>query len=460
MGKLEVAEPELLGANAATLEREMAWASRVIEAGIRLYFEQECEVAEVRALEPPGLVGDASPYAVLLREHGMGFEQRFVLILALLVHLRPHLLDPFLIRNTNFERSFTEFGGMVAPHGGFQPTLETAAFVLAGASLERRLALARLFDPDQPLRRARLLELGEGTGPGLFASALKVHPGRLHSLICGTPWQPSFSSEFPARRLGTGLEWDELVANEELHEAVDEVRAWIEHGHELVESWGLGRHVRPGLRVLFYGPPGTGKTLTAALLGKRCGMDVYRLDLAQTVSKYIGETEKNLGRVFDMAEHERWILFFDEADALFGKRGAANSANDRYANQEVAYLLQRIEDYPGVVILATNLKGNIDEAFARRFQAMVYFPQPDREERLRLWRQACGARLPPGADLGELADRFDISGGAIGNVLRHAALMALRRGSAHLHLDDLREGALRELRKEGRFVPASSSSFT
>ena len=131
----------------------------------------------------------------------------------------------------------------------------------------------------------------------------------------------------------------------------------------------MRKRVKPGYRALFHGPPGTGKTLTATLLGKHTGRPVFRIDLSRVVSKYIGETEKNLSRLFDKAEHKDWILFFDEADALFGKRTEIRDAHDKYANQEVAYLLQRIESYAGLVILATNQRGNIDEAFLRRFQA-------------------------------------------------------------------------------------------
>jgi SpoVK/Ycf46/Vps4 family AAA+-type ATPase len=235
---------------------------------------------------------------------------------------------------------------------------------------------------------------------------------------------------------------------------VEEIRAWIEHRDTLFHDWQLARHVKPGYRSLFYGPPGTGKTLTACLLGKVCGRDVYRIDLSMVVSKYIGETEKNLGRVFDYAQGRNWILFFDEADALFGKRTQTSSSNDRYANQEVAYLLQRVEDFDGVVILATNLKSNIDEAFARRFQSMVYFPMPDADEREALWRQAFvqAGRLAPDVDLVRLAREHEISGAAVSNVARHAALMALRRGSGQVGLADLRQGIQREMRKEGKIM--------
>jgi SpoVK/Ycf46/Vps4 family AAA+-type ATPase len=172
------------------------------------------------------------------------------------------------------------------------------------------------------------------------------------------------------------------------------------------------------------------------------------------VSKYVGETEKNLGAVFDQAARHDWILFFDEADALFGKRTQAAGSNDRYANQEVAYLLQRVEDFPGIVLLASNLKGNIDEAFARRFQSMIYFPLPGVDERLRLWHKAFAhtGRLAPEVDLGRIAREFELSGGAISNVLRSASLTALRRGAGLVGHQDLEQGIRRELRKEGRIL--------
>src|SRR5579884_1805242 len=148
------------------------------------------------------------------------------------------------------------------------------------------------------------------------------------------------------------------------------------------------------------------------------------------VSKWVGETEKNLASIFDEAERNDWLLFFDEADALFGKRTQTSSAHDRYANQEVSYLLQRIEDFSGVVILASNLKSNIDEAFARRFQSMIFFPMPAPAERLRLWQGAFAQRrrLDDSVDLEQIASEFEMSGGAVVNVLRYASLKAVRRG--------------------------------
>jgi SpoVK/Ycf46/Vps4 family AAA+-type ATPase len=233
---------------------------------------------------------------------------------------------------------------------------------------------------------------------------------------------------------------------------VEEIRAWIEYRKELLEGWQLEAKINPGFRSLFYGPPGTGKTLTASLLGRATGLDVYRVDLSLVVSKWVGETEKNLAGVFDEAERNDWILFFDEADALFGKRTQTASAHDRYANQEVAYLLQRVEDFPGVVILATNLKANIDEAFGRRFQSMIFFPMPSPAERLRLWQGAFAdpRRVDDSVDFEQLAVECEMSGGAVVNVLRYATLRALRRGSPRVGMNDIRQGIRREFRKHGK----------
>jgi SpoVK/Ycf46/Vps4 family AAA+-type ATPase len=219
----------------------------------------------------------------------------------------------------------------------------------------------------------------------------------------------------------------------------------------ILTDWGLSKHVGRGYKALFYGPPGTGKTLTATLLGQRTGLDVYRVDLSMVVSKYIGETEKNLGLIFDMAAERDWILFFDEADALFGTRTATSSAHDRYANQEVAYLLQRIEDCESLVILASNLRSNIDDAFFRRFQSAVGFAQPTVAERLQLWRNILSS-LPLDGDVSAkaLAREHELTGAAISNIARHAAILALRRGAVRLGAQDIQSAITAEMRKEGR----------
>jgi hypothetical protein len=449
-------EKPALAHNAAVLERELTWLSALVDTSIRLYFGQTCQCGDVHEIVPPAVTDRAASYARVVAEHEMTFDERAILALALVPHVRPQLLDPFLAKNPNIERGFTEFGGVLAgTHGGFWPTLETAAFILAGDDLERRFAVQTLFDPAATLRAARLIQLDDAqTAQSLFAAPLTLNKEYLSRFTTGHQHKPAYSSSFPAKRISTALDWSDLVLPDSILDEVEEIRAWIEHRETLLFDWQLERKIKPGFRSLFYGPPGTGKTLTASLLGKMTGLDVYRVDLSLVVSKWVGETEKNLAAVFDQAEAGDWILFFDEADALFGKRTQTASAHDRYANQEVAYLLQRVEDFPGVVILASNLKGNIDDAFARRFQSMIYFPMPGPEERLRLWNGAFSdpSRLDANIDMARLADQFEVAGGAIVNVLRSASLMALRRGTETVRLQDITDGIRRELRKDGKVI--------
>jgi SpoVK/Ycf46/Vps4 family AAA+-type ATPase len=207
-----------------------------------------------------------------------------------------------------------------------------------------------------------------------------------------------------------------------------------------------------GYRVLFHGPPGTGKTLTATLLGKYTGRDVYRIDLSMVVSKYIGETEKNLENLFAKAEAKHWILFFDEADSLFGKRTNVRDAHDKYANQEVSYLLQRVEDFDGLVILATNMKNNIDDAFIRRFNSIIKFSMPDENERVEIWRKCFPSRIrfEEDKDLPQLVKKYELSGGNITNIVQYACLKAIEKKGETIYLQDVLNGIKREMHKEGK----------
>jgi len=206
---------------------------------------------------------------------------------------------------------------------------------------------------------------------------------------------------------------------------------------------------------MFHGKPGTGKTLTASLLGKSTDRPVYRIDLSMTVSKYIGETEKNLKNLFDQAENKDWILFFDEADALFSRRVDSHSSNDRHANQQVAYLLQRIEDYNGLVILASNLPHSLDDAFSRRFESIINFPLPDAQQRLQLWQNYFNSshfEIEERVDFRELAEKYEVTGGSIIYILKFCCIRAIGRQSKTILLRDILEGIRRVFRKEGKSV--------
>jgi SpoVK/Ycf46/Vps4 family AAA+-type ATPase len=206
-----------------------------------------------------------------------------------------------------------------------------------------------------------------------------------------------------------------------------------------------------GLTVLFSGLPGTGKTMAAEVIANELQMDLYRIDLAGVVSKFIGETEKNLSRIFREAEYSDAILFFDEADALFGKRSEVKDAHDRYANIEINYLLQQIENFEGVVVLATNMRQHLDEAFLRRMQVVVEFPVPSYEDRLRIWRQSFPPQAPLGADVDFhfLARQFELVGGHVANISLWSALLASEEDS-NICMRHCLRATRRELEKIGR----------
>lgn len=428
---------------------DVVWFQQVLETAIQLYFRQECPYHSIYEIS---MVEDGALEEICGRQ--LTFDERVVVMVGLMPHLCPQVLDIFFVNNKNFDRPYTEFGGWKGiSHGGFLPTGETAAFILAGEDLEKRKEVVQLFSREYWFYCRNILRVeGQGEGEPFLSGQLRVSEEMLSRVLRNCDYKPDYSMGFPARRVTTALEWEDLVVDYQVANDLEEINVWIQNHHTIMEEWGLSRFLKAGYRALFYGPPGTGKTLTAALLGKRNEMDVYRVDLSMIVSKYIGETEKNLARVFDMAENRDWILFFDEADALFGKRTSANTSNDRHANQEVAYLLQRIEDFPGTVILATNLRSNIDEAFARRFQSMVYFPMPREEGRQELWRRMLPADwLAAGGEemIREVA-KAELSGGAIANVVRRCALQLLRAKEKQLTTGMLKLALQKELYKEGR----------
>jgi len=447
---------ELVKNNARIIFLEFQWLAKLIDVRMKLYWNQPCDYISVETILPPDISNDNSQYANTINHYKLDVRERVVLLLALVPHIQPHLLDVFFIKNSDYDRGFTEFGGIKGQnHGGFIPTGETAAFILSVNDFEKRFQLLSVFSEDHPFRKFNILQLlSSSNNEPYLSGAISLSSEYLTYFTLGTSHKPDFSINFPAKRIHTDSEWDEIVLDDAILEEISEIRDWISHGNKLMDDWGMRKKIKPGFRTLFYGPPGTGKTLTATLIGKSTGLDVYRIDLSMIVSKFIGETEKNLANVFDQAQNKNWILFFDEADALFGKRTQTSSSNDRYANQEVSYLLQRIEDFPGVIILATNLKANLDEAFSRRFQSMIYFPLPGPEQRLRLWKQSFSDKtiLESSMNLNDIAEKYELAGGAIINITRFASLMALKRGNNIIMKKDIISGIRKEFMKDGRTV--------
>jgi hypothetical protein len=267
-----------------------------------------------------------------------------------------------------------------------------------------------------------------------------------------------------ATRLPPGFRWDDLVLPARQRDLLRGISAYLRHRDRVLSDWGYERTVArtQGLKVLFAGESGTGKTMAAQVLAAELGLEIFRVDLATVVSKYIGETEKNLEKIFAAADGSNAILFFDEADALFGKRSEVSDSHDRYANIEVAYLLQRMEAYPGAVILATNFKRNIDDAFVRRLDFVIDFPFPEPEDRRRIWRLVLPEQAPveDDVDLGFLATQFKLSGGAIRNCSLAAAFQAADEQSP-IGMRHLVRAVAQEYGKQGRLtLEADFERFT
>lgn len=439
---------------AASLSAAMDDLAQMVDHRLRVHFGQEVD-GPPPSLRPPGA---GSPLHDLITASQLSLPEQVVLFLALAPEVRPGMLEDGLRTHLGPEGDLPVFGGVRGKQfRGILPTGQTALFLLAGDDARVQFALRDLLAPGGRLRRQGILRiLPPPEGEPYLAGQLVADAEWVERILTGRVAPPAFSPSFPAQRVETDLAWDDLVLAPESLREIAYLHHYLDHQDRLAGDPGYGRHSRRGYRAIFYGPPGTGKTLTAALLGKSAGRPVFRVDLSMVVSKWIGETEKNLAGLFERAESKGWILFFDEADALFSKRGEVKESRDKYANQETSFLLQRVENYDGLCILATNFRSNLDRAFTRRFEAIVAFSPPTAPERARLWRTMWPAHLPAeaGVDVDELARRYDLTGANIANALRHAVYRAVDAGAGVLSEAVLLDGIRREHQKEDRLFPA------
>ena len=361
---------------------------------------------------------------------------------------------------------------LVLIHSVGEPTWHGPSVVVARPTVEERViewqsALRPLaqdpgVDAALPALAAKF-ELDTGAIAEAAATALGLATAREPATACLTVEDlyaaararsaPILSSL--ASKVGHHKSWDDLILEPDPQAQLRELCSMVEHRHKVYDEWGFGEKLSSGKGVvsLFAGQSGTGKTMAAGVIAGELGLDLYKIDLSGVVSKYIGETEKNLGAIFRDASLSNAILFFDEADALFGKRSEVRDAHDRYANIETAYLLQQIEDYAGPVILSTNLKMNLDEAFLRRMHFVIDFPMPEEPYRYRIWTTTLPAAVPlaDDADFHFLARQFRISGGNIRNIVLAAAFLAAKDGGS-LGMRHLIQGTRREFQKLGRMV--------
>ncbi len=437
--------------NAEYIESDLNWLKNLIQyqlgkadENLQIRIEKEGEI------QPPALE-KGTFYSDFIIDNNINGVERGLLLIALASYLKPNIFDPLLELALNEKLFDTRLGGIIANNQNtFIPTGETAIFLLTNNSISERLIILDILENNHWFFDQQVL-IFDNIVPNRPMSHFSIHINKeiVNKLTTGTSNKPNYSLTFPASLITTNLDWDDIVLSDQVKEGLNEIELWIRFEKQILEDFGLGKKIKRGYKTVFYGPSGTGKTLAASLLGKKYNLDVYRIDLSQLVSKYIGETEKNLSSLFNQAANKNWILFFDEAESLFSKRTNNSSSNDKYANQQVGYLLQKIEEYPGVIILATNLKGNIDDAFLRRFQSMIYFEIPEADQRYLLWKSAFGDKfeLENRIDLKAIAKEYQLVGGQIINIVKSAILKELGNNSNTITEKILIESIKKELKK-------------
>ncbi|WP_294333097.1 ATP-binding protein [uncultured Chryseobacterium sp.] len=394
------------------------------------------------------------PLGNYISEKKLTHQEVIILLAALLPRLDPSLLKR--IYKEYSDSPLFDFCSLNDNGRLFYPTIQAVQYILGGESISERLKALDYFNPDAVLIRQEIIVFSGSGNEYLPANVLiSVHKETFNAMMLGWELLPKMSGDFPAELLHTRRSWTDLILPQETLDELQSIESWYGSSRILMEDWGMQKKLKPGFRVLFYGDPGTGKTLAASLLGKYTGRPVFRVDVSMLVSKYIGETEKQLAKLFDKAENKNWILFFDEADAIFGKRTSVKDAHDKYANQEVSYLLQRIETFSGLIILASNFKNNMDQAFSRRFHSCIKFSNPKHEERLRIWQQNLPVQLHlEDINLEQIAKRYELTGSNIMNVIQDVSLKAIssEKQDYKVNIDMLLESIKKEYIKEDKIL--------
>lgn len=386
-------------------------------------------------------------YAELSERYPMSEEEQLFLFLLLLPLYHPEKMDVFTHELLRSHVSASLIGGCYQPPSRvFQPTFRTFLFLMGRNDQE----LYKMIAPDHYFIRNGIVRLGEVPPGGLLTDVPLSFTEEYYHRFTSGDYEPRMSAEFPAQKLSSTIEWKDLILSPRTQEHLNDLRIMIRQYDSLCKLPFAGRRMVKGIKALLYGEPGTGKTESVAILGAELNRPVYRVNISTVVSKYVGETEKNMENLFNMAEGRNWILFFDEADALFGKRSRVDSSQDRFANQQVSYLLQRVETYNGILLLATNKYLDMDEAFSRRLQFKIEYPKPNEEERTRLWKKFFeNSEIPLQEDI-NFADLTwrEITGGMLKNIFAYTLSKVRERGGAFILQEDLEKALYEEYYKE------------
>lgn len=411
----------LIKANDVALKRAAKWVDSVIERRL-LELKKHLVVEGLYEIGDMPVWPEGSTFDTLRRQCKLSEYEMFVLALVYVGQFHPHKISVLwkdLIFYFRLDMAYSKFTKQ------FSVTLKTALYLLAGENeVEQGFYYMNILN--SRLFTDQILLSHEDKEVSIEQQGLRVNDEFYRQLMTGDQPKLEARTEFPAELLETHLSFDDLVLKDSVKEQLDNLMAYIKNQDKLYAQGEFSEKIKSGYVTMLYGPPGTGKTMTVAVMAKELGIDVYCIDLSRVVSKYIGETEKNLEKVFQRLESKRCILLFDEADALFGKRSEVKAANDRYANQEVAYLLQRIEKYPGLVILTSNYNQNLDKAFKRRILTSIYMPAPSADERRLLWKKKIPDNyiLQPASLIEDLAKDHLLTGANIANVVKLACIKA------------------------------------
>lgn len=390
-----------------------------------------------------------SAYAIFLREYGITFQERILISLLMAVEVNPG--TRLVISNIISEYNVITGGKKTA--NLIQIDVRFWYFILHGTDNESILIQFRSLNGFDRIFKEEVVKSSGEYGALSPHDELSLSPNYFSYFLGGEKPRFDHGMDFPASLAQTHMAFEDVVLSKNTHESLASLKRYINYKKQAVNLPELEGHIKPYYIGIFNGPPGTGKTITAKTIGKRHGMPTYVVNLANLVSKYIGETQKNFERIFQRFEGKNCILLFDEGDVLFGKRSEVKDAQDRYANQEIAYLLQRIESYNGIILISTNLRSperDIDQAFQRRISCIVHFGFPLEDERKMLWKKALPAnyQYAEGA-LEDLAKNYQVAGGHIINAMSESLTMLLETGSSELTVDLLEKTIFAESAKRG-----------
>jgi AAA+ superfamily predicted ATPase len=397
---------------------------------------------------PKTVFDEANPVKAIMDNINGDVADFTLLSLALCSKIYEKHLQPLI----SLQEKHPDIGGVIRRiNFEFVPTVKTAAFLINGND-DNTFPDSYAKIVHSLLIKEEIVELiNTDQQTDVKNAIIRLNDKYLQYITHGKSPDLVLTPDFPAQLLKTSKTFDELILKDTTRQQLEDAILFAQHQKELLEDHHLTNKLSPGFISLFWGPPGTGKSLTASVIGNELGLEAYRIDLSRVVSKYIGETEKNLEKVFQRFDGKNCILFFDEADALFGKRSDVKEAKDRYANQEISYLLQRIETFGGLVILASNLKENMDEAFKRRVLSWVHFPRPTAEERYKLWQIHLPESFSFASEelLSWLAASYELTGSHISNVIKLSCIRALGNNTRELTKEIIEPYILDIYKREG-----------